>query len=94
MIKIELKKLANQSLVYEGSEARFEIKLNCVGSAMCASIKKNDIQILDGVLVAADVPLIPYPYLANEGNFVILTDGEEVPHWSKFGDTQELYYYD
>lgn len=94
MIKIELKKIPNQSLVFENSTARFEFKLNCVGNAMVASIKKNDIEILSGALIVAGVPLIPYPHFATDGNFIIYTVNSEIPHWSKFSDTQELYYYD
>ena len=73
MIKIELKKIPNQSLVFENNKARFEIKLNCVGDAMVATIKKNDAEILSGVMLAAGVPLIPYPHLAIDGNFIIYT---------------------
>ena len=94
MIKIELKKIPNQSLVFENSTARFEIKLNCVGNAMVASIKKNDVEILSSVILVAGVPIIPYPHLAADGNFIIYTVNNEIPHWSKFEQTQELYYYD
>lgn len=94
MIKIELKKIPNQSLVFENNATRFEIKLNCVGDAMVATIKKNDIEVLSGIMIVAGVPLIPYPHLATDGNFIIYTVNDEIPHWSKFEQTQELYYYD
>lgn len=94
MIKIELKKIPNQSFVFENNTARFEIKLNCVGSAMTATIKKNDVEILSGIIVVAGVPILPFPHLAVDGNFILATNNDEIPHWSKFEQTQELYYYD
>lgn len=94
MIKIELKKIPNQSLIFENSEARFEIRLNCIGDAMCASVKKNGVEIISGAIVSAGVPLLPFPHLAVDGNFILATNNDEIPHWSKFEQTQELYYYD
>lgn len=93
-IILNLKPIANQSIVFDRNGIRFELSIKESTDAMFADISKNDAVIASGVRLVAGFPVIPFPHLAKDGNFYLDTENDEIPDWRKFGKTQELYFYD
>lgn len=92
MKKIPLRSLPNQRFVFENGDDRFDIRLGTTGSVMFVDVTLNDIVILLGSRVVAETPLMPYPHLALAGNFVLLTENNDMPYWEKFETNQQLIF--
>jgi hypothetical protein len=53
----------------------------------------NGIVLFTGARIVGGVPVIPFPYLeAENGNFIVVCDTEDLIDYSLFGTTQNLYY--
>lgn len=51
----------------------------------------NGSVLIQGVTAVAGYRIIPYDYLEN-GNFVLVTQGQQIPDYTQFGLTQTLVY--
>lgn len=89
---IEIDPIPNQafSVTVDGSRWDFVIK-EAVSSMVC-DLSRNDEIILSGIRVVAGTPIIPYSYLRDNGNFLILTENDDIPNWQQFGTNQQLIY--
>lgn len=92
MQTIELQAIPNQSfsVTLDGNRWDFVIK-EAVSSIIC-DITLNDEVILRGQRIVAETPIIPYEFLQAEGNFILLTEDEQIPYWDRFGVDQVLVY--
>lgn len=89
---IEIDPIPNQefSVTVDGNRWDFVIK-EAVSSMIC-DLSLNDEVILSGLRIVSGTPIIPYEYLRRHGNFIILTENEELPYWTQFGVNQQLIY--
>ena len=89
---IDIDPVPNQefSVTVDGNRWDFVIK-QAVSSMIC-DLSLNDQVILSGIRIVAGTPIIPYAYLRGQGNFLILTENDEIPYWSQFGTNQQLIY--
>lgn len=83
--------LGESTVVVVGAN-RWDIKLKEADGCMLATVVLNEDEILTNQRVVAESPIIPYKYLQGYGNFVILTENEEIPYYDKFEDTQTMIY--
>lgn len=92
MQTISLEQTANQSfsLLLDGNRWDFVIKQ--VVTSMIADISLNDELILSGQILVAGTPIIPYEYLQGSGNFLVLTENDQLPNWTMFGVDQFMVY--
>jgi len=91
MITIDLAAIPNQTLGIRLGDDLYAITVKAARGIMCADIIRNDIPIVTGSRIVSGAPLIPYRYLES-GNFVIFTENDEYPDYTKFGDSQMLEY--
>jgi hypothetical protein len=89
---IPLRALPNQRFTFEHGEDRWEMHVGATGDVMFADVTFNDEIILLGSRIVAETPLIPYQYLALAGNFVLLTEDNDMPNWKKFETNQQLVF--
>lgn len=89
---IDIDPIPNQefSVTVDGNRWDFIIK-EAVSSMIC-DLSLNDEVILSGARIVAGTPIIPYEYLRRHGNFIILTENDELPYWTQFGVNQQLIY--
>jgi hypothetical protein len=89
---IDIDPIPNQefSVTVDGNRWDFVIK-EAVSSMIC-DLSLNDEVILSGARIVAGTPIIPYEYMRRQGNFIILTENEEIPYWTQFGVSQQLIY--
>ena len=88
---IEIQPVANQSLILNVENSRYDITLRATDDIMTADVSRNEEVLLQGHRLVAGEPMIPYRYL-ERGNFTITTINDELPDYEKFGLTQLLYY--
>lgn len=89
---IDIDPIPNQefSVTVDGNRWDFVIK-EAVSSMIC-DLSLNDEVILSGARIVTGTPIIPYEYLRSQGNFIILTENDELPYWTQFGVNQQLIY--
>jgi hypothetical protein len=93
MIEIALQSVPNQafSVTLDGSRYLFTLKES--NGIMCADVTRDDVELLRGHRIVAGAPLLPYRSVQGGfGNFVLLTENDELPYYTSFGGTQQLVY--
>jgi|SRR5690606_28626949 len=89
---IPLEAAPNQRLRIPLAGSRYELEIKKAAHIMCVTIIRDGLTLVEGLRCVAGSPLIPYPYLATSGNFIFLTENDELPDWRKFGSTQSLVF--
>ena len=88
---IELQTIANQEFSVLLDDDRYQIAIKETNGCMAVDISRNNTRIISGLRVVAGTPLLPYQYQTT-GNFLFLTENDELPFWDKFQTTQSLIY--
>lgn len=91
---IPLRAVPNQRLSFSNGSDLWEIEIKVATVTMVCSLWLNNKPVLLGSRIVAGVPLIPYPRLAANGNFLILTADDEEPWWELFESTQQMVFSD
>lgn len=90
---IELQAVATQTLEATISAQRYSLRIVEIGGNMAMDILLNDVSIVRGVRLVANNLVLLYPYLRGAGgDFMISTQDDEIPYYTKFGLTQFLIY--
>lgn len=87
--QIPLKVYPRQSLsvVLEGS--LYEISLKECSGIMAVTVVRDGEGIVSNRRAVAGMPVIPSRYL-NDGNFILLTDNDELPYYTEFEGSNVL----
>jgi len=91
MIDIAIQALPNQELSIQLEEFRYVITIKETNGVMAMSVVRDDVPVVSNVRLVAGSPVLPYRY-QERGNFVLTTDGDELPYYPAFGVTQFLVY--
>lgn len=71
----------------------YDFTIQETSGCMSVTIVRDNLLIVSGSRAVAASPVIPYQYLEDDaGNFVFLTQNEELPYYDQFGITQSLVY--
>jgi len=89
---IELAQVPNQSFSVTLEGVRWDITIKQAREVMVVDLVRDSIEILRGQRIVAGTPIIPYRHLQGDGNFLLLTDGDELPNWERFEVDQQLIY--
>lgn len=92
MIQIDVQQLPNQEFEKEIDGKRYTIKLRTFHGITLADITIDDTVVKRAIRVCPNVPIIPYKYLTQGGNFVFYSIDGSYPHYTQFGITQQLVY--
>lgn len=58
-----------------------------------ATLSRDGVVIVEGARIVANRPILRHTYqVAQGGNFLIITQNEELPDYPQFGTTQQLVY--
>lgn len=90
MLSIPITPDPNQSLSFNADGAYWQLRIYQAIESMCVDIKRNGVDIENGLRVYVGMPVLPYPYEYTPifGNFVF--DGEV--DWTLFGSETNLFY--
>lgn len=91
MIDILLAAIPNQTVSIRLDDRMYSITVKETRGVMSVDILRDNEPILSGSRCVPMVPLITYRYL-EAGNFVFLTENDEYPYYTEFGNTQSLVY--
>lgn len=92
MQTIPLEAIPNQEFTARVADQSFALRIKEANGVMVADVTAGGVRLLSAVRIVAGTPIIPYAYLGGAGNFVLLTDGGEMPAYEAFGVTQTLVY--
>ena len=90
---VPLRPIPNQSfpIVLDGNNFRLTFK--SLTENMAVTIERNNVTLISGHRVVAGTPLLPYRYLEEgTGNFIFVSDTENIPFYTDFGINQVLIY--
>lgn len=90
-VEIAILAVPNQSFTVTLDGRRYGLTLKETKGVMMADLEIDGDVILTGTRVLAGEPLIPYKRL-EVGNFMLLTDVDELPDWTQFGFSQTLIF--
>lgn len=90
MREISLQAVPNQKVTVSLNNSSWDIELKSCPQFMTASIWRGGEPVILGQRIVEGGLLIPYRYLAVNGNFFI--DGNGPADWREFGRSQNLYY--
>ncbi len=89
---INIDPVPNESFSVTINGDRWDFILKQATNSMTCTLSLNNEEILSGQRIVAGTPIIPYAYLSGRGNFVILTENDQLPEWEEFGNSQLLIY--
>lgn len=92
MTEVPLQAVPNQSLTATLEGARYALTIKEAHGIMCVDVTRDGVELLRGHRIVSSAPILPYRFLQDAGNFVLLTENEELPYYSAFGFTQALVY--
>ena len=92
-VRLPLQAVPNQSFTTQLDDVRYSIRIVETRGVMSATIAVDDVVVISGARILADVPLIPYEYQEGDGgNFIFSTESENYPYYPSFDVTQFLFY--
>lgn len=91
MKQVPLKVFPRQSLSVMLEDNLYELSVKECQGIMAVTVVRNGVTIVSNRRCVAGVTVIPDGYL-EEGNFVILTDSDELPYFSSFDTNQVMVY--
>jgi hypothetical protein len=89
--QIKLDPIPNQSFSITLDGRFYDILIKEANGVMSCSITRDNVVIQENARMSAGYLLIPYKYQEN-GNFFIVTENEDYPYYTEFGNTQFLMY--
>lgn len=89
---IDIDQTPNQSFSVTIDGNRWGLTIKQAVSSMFADVTLNDVYLLRGQILVAGTPIIPYERMQANGNFILLTENDEMPNWERFGVDQTLVY--
>ena len=94
MRELSLQARPNQNFTASVGDAAWDIELKACDTYMAVSLWRNGELIIQGQRIVAREPFIPYRHLSINGNFVIFGDNDDDPDWRKFGESQQLFFFE
>ena len=89
---IELQNIRSQRITVRLDGLQHELRIYSTNDGMSFDLIRENEIVLQGQRVVLGTPLIPYQYIS-QGNFIIISNGEQIPDFRLFGESQELIYF-
>jgi len=91
MQNVPLQAVPNQQFAVALDDNQWDITLKTTNGTVSVTMLRNGEVIVENARAVAGMRIIPCIY-QEDGNFVIVTQNQEVPEYSKFGVTQFMIY--
>lgn len=89
---IDIAQAPNQSFSVTLEGVRWDVRLKQAVTSMAADLSADGVPVVTGQRIVAGAPIIPYQYLIGDGNFLIMTENDDIPNWELFSVNQVLIY--
>lgn len=89
---IELAQVPNQSFSVTLEGVRWDLTIKQANTSMAMDAVADGVEVVRGQRIVAGMPIIPYHYLQQDGNFLITTENDQLPDWERFDLDQVLIY--
>ncbi len=84
----------SQEITITINNIRWLLRLKGIGNSVIMDVNVNGEEIVKGLKLLGNTQIIPYNYLSiARGNFMMEVEEGELVDWEKFGDTQNLFYF-
>lgn len=89
---LPLTQAPSQEFSFRDGDTRWVVRLKDCGSVLAATVSRDEVEVVSGVRALPGEFLIPFAYLET-GNFMFVTEGDELPAGPSLGLTQTLFYF-
>ena len=89
---IQLEQIPNQAFNITLGENNYDLRVYSIDGAMAYDVAINGVTLVQGFRFAVSVLMLPYPYQEINGNLILSVLPDELPDYTRFGDSQFLYY--
>lgn len=89
---IDIAQVPGQSFSVTLEGVRWDVRIKQAATSMIADLSADGVTLVSGQRIVAGTPIIPYQYLAGDGNFLIMTENDDLTNWELFGVNQTLIY--
>lgn len=93
MYIVELNKIPNQELTFIVDSNAFRVQLRTIQELTFMTVFLNEQPLIYSQLCTPNNFVNLYNYISVGGKFYFKCIDEEYPHYTKFGDTQQLVFY-
>lgn len=91
---VPLSSIPNQSFDVTLEDTRYSFRFYACVGCMAFDLKRNGSDVVLGQRLVAGSLLIPYTHqYYGKGNFVVITNSDELPYYDEFGVSQFLVYF-
>ena len=94
MKTINLQQVPNQNFKFRAGEELYDITIRTTQYGTYISISRNDVVLISNQILTPNAPILAYEHLVTNGNFVLETEGNNAPDYTRFGNTQNFYYFE
>lgn len=92
MQEIPIQAIPSQTFSYiDPDNNQWNVSIKLVSEQIAFSFTLNGTILIENITAVAGIRIIPYDYL-ELGNFVIITQAQQVPDYTQFGSTQQLVF--
>ena len=81
----------NQSFSARLDNSLFDIAIKTINDTACIDVSRDGVALIKGARITPGTPIFPYSYLET-GNFLFTTLNDDLPDYTKFGISQNIYY--
>lgn len=92
MQQIEIASIPNQRLTFITGGVMWDISIKQTHGCMSVDMICGGVTLATGQRIVAGALFLPYYKLWRNGNFIIETEDDDLPHYTKFGVSQFMYY--
>lgn len=92
MIQIDLQQSPNQNFKFQVGEEFYNITIKSIEEATFISISRDDVVLISNQIIIPNRTIIMYDYLTTNGNFIFQTNNNNLADYTRFNQTQFLYY--
>jgi hypothetical protein len=89
MIQVPIQSVPNQELTFQNGDNIYVINIITTKDSTVVSISLNNIPVISGLITIPYGKLMPYSY---GSNFIFTTQNNDLVDYTKFNDTQELFF--
>jgi|ERR1039458_1498764 hypothetical protein len=92
MQTLNLSNVPNQKFSTTLDKNRYVISIYQTSTCMSCDISCNEIQLVSGYRIVTGAFLIPFYMQGVNGNFILITQNDNLPDYTQFNTTQILMY--
>lgn len=91
---LSLQALPNQELSFTFDGSSWRVRIMMLHGRFGADVYRDDEVVVLGTPICPNWPILPFPYMRGNGDFIIIGPSDVDLDYAQFGTSQQLYYFE